>query len=128
MVVLISPQNTRTFHRTLFAGMLETVTILKRNDNQQQGTVRTLIAHQCRRSKIAKAGQSIQGDMSTDHNTIWHIPITEMERLGINYFNVLDRIVDGKGRYWQPERGQTIESKLFENHTDIFCVRVDPPA
>jgi hypothetical protein len=126
--MLITPDNTLVFHRTLYAQMLQTITVLKRNDTQQQGTVRALTLYECRQSRITKSGQSIQGDMSTNHTTIWHIPILEMQRTGIDYFNVLDRIVDRKNRYWEPETGQNLDIKLFENHWCLMCVRVDPPA
>ena len=116
--------NTRTFHRFLYAGMLETITLLKRNDNQQQGTVTSYIVHQCRRGQIFKTGETLAGDMISDHRTTWHFPRTELDRIGINYLNPADRIVDGKGRYWQPESTTEIRIKLFENHLCVDCLRV----
>lgn len=122
------PAHLKSFHRVLFAGWNETVTLLKRNDDQQQGTVRTLTLFQCRRGKILKTGQTIQGDMVSDHRTTWHIAAKELERVGVSYLNNLDRIVDSKGRYWQPESPIDIEVKLGEVHTDVACLRVDPPS
>ena len=121
--------NTRSFHRRLYAGAgyLETVTLLKRKDDQQEGTVTAYTMHQCRRSRIQKQGEPLQGDMSADHRTVWHIPRTELDRIGIAYLNVLDRIVDKKQRYWQPESPDRLDIALFENQLHIQCVRVDPP-
>lgn len=118
--------NSRTFHRRLFAGMLQKITVLKRDDDLQQGTVRSIVLYQCRISQYTKTGQTIQGDELSAHSCTWHIPQVEMQRTGINYFNPLDRIVDKFGRYWQPEAPQTISVKLFETHWDLECIRVDP--
>lgn len=124
----LNRNNCKTFHRTLYSGMLESVTLLKRNDDQQQGTVKAIILYQCRRSKINKSGEPIAGDMSSDHRTVWHIPICEMERTGINHINAADRIVQRegseKGRTWQPEADTMIDVKLFGDHTCIACKRV----
>lgn len=123
--------NTRVFHRTLFAGQLETVRLLKRNDNQGQGIVTAYLVHQCRRSLIMKTGETIQGDMNSSHSCVWHIPYVEMERLGIHYLNPLDRIVqlegEEAGRVWHPEATTEITTKMFGNHIDVACLRVDPP-
>ena len=119
--------NQRTFHRCLYSGILQTIVVLKRNDDQQQGTVRSIKMFQVRQSMQTKTGEAIQGDMSSDVRCSWHIPKIEMDRVGIAYFNVLDRIVDKHNRYWQPEAPQTITNKLFEDHYCLDCVRIDPP-
>lgn len=123
----MNKKNTRTFHRLLYVGMLETVTLLKRDDNQRQGTVTSYTLHQCRQGQITKTGQTIQGDMISDHRVTWHIPAIEMDRIGVAYLNPLDRIVDGQGRHWQPESTTSITIKLFQNHFCVDCLRVDPP-
>ena len=123
----LNKNNTRHFHKCLYGTILEKVTVLKRNDNQQQGTVQSFVLYSCRRSMIFKTGETLQGDMNSDHRTIWHIPRTEMDRVGINYFNPADRIVDGQNRHWQPESTTMITVKLFENHVCVDCLRVDPP-
>lgn len=125
--MLLNQQSTRVFHRTLFGGMLETIELLKRGDDQKQGTVVSYIAHQCRRSLIVKTGEPIQGDMLSNHRATWHIPKIELERLGIATINPADRLVDSKKRYWQPEANMTTVVKLFENQFAIDCVRIDPP-
>ena len=119
--------NTGTFHRTLYGGQLEKITLLKRGDDQRQGTVTSLVIYQCRRSRIHKTSEPIQADMTASHRTTWHIPRVELTRVGVNYLNSLDRIVDGENRYWQPEATTMISVNLFENHYDVDCVRVDPP-
>src|SRR5438552_1028660 len=99
--------NTRTFHRHLYAGMLESVRLLKRDDDQKQGTVRAIILFECRRSRIIKTGEPVQGDMSENHHTVWHIPRVELDRVGVAYLNAADRIVQlegaEKGFTWQLE-------------------------
>jgi len=121
---------TRTFHRTLYAGMLESVRLLKRGDNQQQGTVTPYVLYQCRRSAISKTGQTLDGAQNVGNRTVWHIPRTELERVGINYLNPLDRIEQldepERGYIWQPEAPETIDVKLFANHVCVACKLVKP--
>ena len=123
--------NTRRFTRKTFAGQTEKVRILKRGDDQAQGTVTSFILYRCRRSQIMKTGETIQGDMVSDHECVWHIPRTEMERVGINHLNSLDRIQQLQGRekdfWWQPEATTPIDVKMFANEIDLHCLRVDPP-
>ena len=116
--------NTRTFHRTLFGGFLETITLLKRKDDQQQGTVTSYTLFQCRRGLIIKTGEPLAGDMSSDHRTVWHLPRIELDRIGVPYISAADRIVDSQGRVWQPESTTQIEDKLFENQLAIQCLRI----
>ena len=122
--------NTRGFHRLLYAGQLETVRLLKRGDNQQQGTVTAFILYECRRSKMQKSGQTLDGAMNVGSRTIWHIPRTELERVGVNYINPLDRIEQldepEKGYVWEPESPETIDVKLFANHVCIDCKMLVP--
>ena len=120
----LNQRNSRVCHRTLFAGILEKVTILKRGDDQREGTVTAYKVFQCRKSLITKTKEPIAGDMLADHRLIWHIPRVELDRVGINYLNPADRIVDGLGRIWQPESTTTITIKLFETHIDVHCLRV----
>ena len=123
----LNSRNTRTFHRALAGDIDYKVTLLKRGDDQRQGTVRALVLFQCRRSRIGKTGETLQGDMVSSHVVTWHIPVVELNRVGVAYLNALDRIIDEQGRYWQPEGTTNIDVKLFENHIDVFCLRVDPP-
>lgn len=130
---LITKWTTRNFHRTLYggAGYLESVSLLKRDDDQQQGTVAAHTLYECRRSSITKTGEPIQHDMAEEHRTVWHIPRTELDRVGVNYIGVLDRIVQLEGveagSVWQPESDTLIEIKLFANHVHFIAKRTDPP-
>ena len=126
---ILRHSTTRTFTRITFAGILETVTLLKRGDDQQEGTVTSYKLFQCRRSLITKKGEPIAGDVLSDHRCIWHIPRREMDRIGIQYLTPDDQIIDSRNRVWQPEgqpHAEVISDKLFENEMDIQCVRVPP--
>lgn len=124
----LNRRNQRSFHKTLYAGELETCTLLKRNDDQQQGTVTTYTLFNTRRSRIYKTGEPIQYDISSDERAIWHIPRQELDRVGVDHLNAADRIVDKFNRYWQPESNTNIVIQLFENMVNLDCVRIDPPS
>ena len=125
---LIAPYNTRTFHRVLYATMLEKIRLLKRGDNQQQGTVTAYVMWDCRHSMFFKTGETIRGEMNVGNRCDWHLPMVELARVGVNYLNPLDRIVDVRGWYWQPEAPTTITWKLFQSHYCVACLRVDARA
>ena len=120
--------NTSVFHRRLYAGELETVTLLKRRDDQKEGSVVALKLFECRRGNISKQGEAIQTDETAEHYVQWLIPYTELKRVGVNYLNVLDRIVDKFNMWWQPESPQTITLAIFDNYYAIDTVRIDPIA
>ena len=129
----ISPATTRIFHRTLYANMLQTVTILKRDNDQQQGTVRAVTVANCRQSMVFKDREPIQGDMTANHRCVWHLSKIDLDAAGINFINAADRIVNlnppfGVGGYWQPESTTEVIVKLFGNHVCVSCLRVDPPS
>lgn len=116
-----------TFHRTLFSGWNQTITLLKRDDDQREGVVRSLMLFDCRKGMETKTTEPIQADMSANHSVIWHIPVVEINRVGVRYFNALDRIVDEQNEWWQPEATTEIILKLGRTHFDLVCLRVDPP-
>lgn len=120
-------KTTRFFHRWLFSGRTEKVKLLKRKDNQQQGTVTEYALYECRWAGITKQGETIQQDIQVGHRRILHVPVSELERIGVEYINPADRFVDKENRYWQPESDDTIFVKMFGNHLDIPCQRIDPP-
>ncbi len=120
----LSHRNTHVFHRTLYAGMLITITLLKRGDDQQEGSVTSYLVFQVRRSRIFKTGEPLLGSMLSDHHAIFHIPRIEMNRIGIDHIMPADRLVDEVGRIWQPESTTTIVNQLFENHLSIECLRI----
>jgi hypothetical protein len=122
---------TKNFEGITFAGFLEKIKLHHRDDDLRQGVVRTFVLFECRRSQIRKTGETIQGDMSSNHTTTWHIPRRELERHGITHINAGDEIeqLEGpeKGRRWQPESDTLITEKLLGNHLDLDCKRSDQP-
>lgn len=129
----IDPTNTRSFHRTLYAGMLMTVTLLKRNNDQQQGTVRSVSLFEVRQGMVFKDGEPIQGDMTSNHRCVFHIPKIALDAAGVAYINAADRI-DNRGAsfgvpgVWEVESTTEEVVKLFGNHICCHCLRVDPPS
>lgn len=124
--------NTRTFHRTLYGpGINERVRLLKRQDNQRQGTVTAYVLYDCWLDRETKNQETIQGEMSANHRATWHIPFVELERNGIHHLNPLDRIerIEGPnaGQVWEPESTTDITEILLNNHINVDCLRVDPP-
>src|SRR4051812_14289144 len=122
----------KRFHICLYGQLLQTIKILKRDDDQREGTVTTYTLYDCRRSQITKLGEALLGEMSSIHRTRWHVPRVELDRVGIKYINVLDRIVDlqeqlPNGDYvtYQPESPQEIELKLVSQHVCIEALRVN---
>jgi len=122
----IRRSTTRTFHRNLYAKILQSCVLLKRNDDQQEGTVTSYQLFNCRRSRISRSGEPLVGDESSNHSCSWHVPRVELSRVGVDHIMVLDRIVDVYGRYWQPESTTYIIDTLIENHVCINCLRTDP--
>lgn len=129
--------NTRSQFRRMWAGKAKKVTLLKRDDDQRQGTVRAITLFDCKPDpRFVKTGEAIQGDMSSDVRRTWQIPAAELHKNGVEYLNALDRIVettddDGNAlpfaRYWQPEGTTNITVSNFENIVIIECLRIDPP-
>ncbi len=129
----ISPATTRDFHLRLYAGMLQSVTILKRDNDQLEGTVRAATVNNCRQSMVFKDGEPIRGDMTSNHRCVWHLWKIDLDAAGVNFINAADRIVNlnapfGVPGYWQPESTTEIIVKLFGNHICVSCLRIDPPA
>ena len=121
--VPINRENSHVFHRSLYAGQLEEVKLLKRDDDQRQGTVRAVILFDCKWSSIRKAGQTLDGDVDSVHTRRLLIPKVELEAAGVNHLNPLDRFTDEQGRTWQPESTTGIDVKLFENFIACDCLR-----
>ncbi len=122
--------NTRLQHRRIMAGWLQTITLQKRGNDQREGDMENHTLFGCWREDITKSGEPIQRSMSVNHSTTWHIPVSELKRVGVNYLNVNDRFVNvefGLQMYWNPESDQTIALDLFGNMYDVQCLRIDPP-
>lgn len=131
---MLNKDTTKHFHKTLYAGKgyLQKITLLKRGDDQQQGTVRAITLYQCRRKKIHKSGEPIDGDETSDLRTVWQIPRIQLQRVGVAYISAADRFIDYDSpqrtpRYWQPESNTHITVQLFENMVNCECKSVDPP-
>lgn len=121
----LNQRNTATLHRTLYGGILEKITLLVRNDDQQEGVVTSYTLYQCRKSPITHTGEPIQADMASGDRVTWYIPACELRRVGIPHVNAVTRIVDGQGRVWQPESPNIISVELFENFLKVECVRLN---
>lgn len=117
---------TTNFDRCLYGSILQKVILLKRGDDQQQGTVTTYTLFNIRWSELHKSGETIQGDMDANHTTTIHIPRIEMNRIGVWYFSPLDRFIDVAGAIWQPESPQQFANRLFTNHVHIDVRMVVP--
>lgn len=118
--------NSHVFHRRLYSGQLQKITILKRNDDQAEGTVTRYELYQCRRGNLNKYGEAINLDVPAFETTQWLIPCVELRRVGINYLNVIDRIVDQFNMWWQPESGDPIDLNIFDQYYSILARRIDP--
>lgn len=122
---------TNNFEGRFYGDFCEKIRLHHREDDQRQGTVTTFILFDCRRSMIHKTGETIQGDMSSDHTCEWHIPRDELRRHGIRHINATDEIeqLEGSeaGRRWQPESDTQITEKLTGNHYCLTCKRSDQP-
>lgn len=106
--------------------MTYTVTLLKRGNDQKQGTVVSLKLFHCRKSMVNRTGEPLQGQMTSSHRTVWHIPGTSLKQIGVAFISAADRIVDG-AEVWQPESDTEITEKMFNNEIDLSCLRCDPP-
>ena len=84
-----------------------------------------LIVSNCRFSDLRKKGRAIQGEMSSVFYSRLYIPDRELARVNIQYLNVLDRIIDTKNRTWQPESGELIDDKTFENMWGVDVLMLD---
>lgn len=126
-MAIISETSQLYFYRRLYGGqgMLQSVTLYKRNDDQAQGTVTTYTLFRVRWSMIFKTGEPLQGEMLSSHSRRLHIPVTELRRVGVHYLNPLDRFKDRDGRVWQPEAPTMITDKLLETHWCCDCLLVE---
>lgn len=124
--MVLNRRNSVSIVRHLYRGQTQTVILLKRGDDQKEGTVTALTLYGVRRGNISKTGEAISQDMSANVSCQWIIPASELRRVGVNYLNVIDRIVDVFGMYWQPESGQSLTLSQFDSQYIIECIRVDP--
>jgi hypothetical protein len=122
----LNKRNTRTRHRVLYGGQLESVTLLKRDDGHlRQNVVTTYTLFQCRwQSPLSRSGQNLDGDITSYNSRTLIVPQVELYRVGVKYVSALDRFVDEQERTWQPESNTDIDERLFLNYWKINCLRV----
>lgn len=123
-MAFINRSTNRSFHRRLYGGtgVLRTLTLLKRGDDQQSGQVRSVKLFNCRRGQVTKSGEPIQGDIAAGTAVTWHIPQAELDRAGVRYLSALDRLVDARdGHTWMPEADTNIITKLDGAHVCVDC-------
>lgn len=124
---MLRRKNSRNAHRWVTGGRQESVQLLKRDDDQRQGTVTRHVLFQCRwKARMSKTGELIYKDVLVQNDRVLYVPIVELNRVGVAYINPADRFIDIQGRYWQPESDTKIEIKLLETHLEINCVRINP--
>lgn len=124
----IRQSTTKSFFRTIYAGMTETVCLLKRENDQRAGVVRSVMVHGVKWDDIMKTGEPLQGSMTSAHRRTLYVPKVRLQDAGVSYINSLDRFRDKQGRHWQPESTTTIFIEMFENIVSVDCLRCDPPS
>ena len=122
---MLGPNTTRTFYRSLYRGMLRTVVLNKRGLNQQQSTGTNYTLYGIRQKRIYYGGQNVAGDMTTVDYCIWQIPRTELDRVGVQNLNIVDRITDvATNTVWQPESDDVLVNQLYENYINVPTKRL----
>ena len=123
----INRANSRTFHRRLYAGMLEKVIVYKRDPLLQAGTVHKYCLFDVRPSQIQKSGEQLggtDGSMGAKEYRVFHVPRIEMDRVGIQFFNAGDVFEDKEGRQWATLAPETIRTKLLQQHVCVETERL----
>lgn len=123
-MTILNKQHLRTFHRKLYAGFDESVTMHKRGDNQQAGTIVVKRLFNVRWSRIFTTKEPLDGTVSANQSRTLHIPISELEKAGLTYVEAGDKFQDREGRFWGAEATVTLTEKLREEHLDIPCLRL----
>lgn len=121
----LNQRNTRTFHRTLFAGSLECVRLLKRANDQAQGTVVSHEIYQCHWGWVQRTGEPILGEITSRETRRLFVPQVELDRVGVEFISAADRFIDQEGRTWQPESDTNINEAIFGNQIVIDCRRTN---
>jgi hypothetical protein len=124
----LNKHNQRYMMRGLYAGQLEDVTLLKRGNDQSMGTVTSYLLFGIRWSMIHKTGELLGRDVQSSHPRRIHIPVAELDRVGVHFINPADRFIDEQGNTWMPEATTTLTLKLFMTHWCCDCLRVPNPS
>lgn len=122
-------QNQRFFHRHLYGGnglngWLDTITLVKRANDQNQGQQRTLTLFDCREKKIEHQGEPLRGTAAAGDRTVWQIPRIELDRVGVTEINTLDWFIGPDAQKWQPEADTLIHIQLGKNFINVYCKRM----
>jgi hypothetical protein len=127
--------NTQNYHRCLYAGRMEPLKILKREDDLRESVITARIVYACWRSRYTRTKEPISHDVTAEHTTDWHIALSELQRVGINFLSSLDKLVQIEpqnlqelGWEWQPESDTNIDASVFGNTLKIRCKRQGPTA
>jgi hypothetical protein len=124
--MVIRRDNQQTFHRHMFAGISQPITVWKREDYPNRSVIHQLRIFDCWRSTIRRFGEQYSmGDQVSNHHVTWHIPVIELRKYNVTTFNMLDKIVEDDQTFWQPEAPKVIVYDLMSNYFDVECVRVE---
>lgn len=123
----IAKKTTNGFFKRVYGGQTETVCLLKREDDQRAGIIKSITLYNVRWEQIYKAGEPYQGSMSSSHRRLLLVHREELDYAGVNYINATDRFRDEQGRHWQPESTTMIDNLIFENVVRVHCLRCDTP-
>jgi len=114
--------NTRRFSKVLWAGIAEKVVLFKRKDGQKQGTITAYTIFGCLWGpSITKDGQTLGGEMETNHKRTLYIPQYQLTKVGVPYITAGDYFEDKEGRRWTPLAPETLDANLFENFWIVDC-------
>lgn len=120
----MSRSNQRTFHRHLYAGWDMTITLLKRGNDQAQGTVTSYTIGYCRRRpSMYHTGEPIQYHTASADYAEFMLPALELESVGLTALDINpgDRIKDADGYLWQIESTDTIRIRLANNYVSVLA-------
>lgn len=124
----LNRRNTGDRARVTHAGAdVQELTLYKRGDDQQQGTVRTVRLFTCYRDSITRSGQTLRRRLTVDGKTTWHLSKAELQRNGVNFISATDKFYDPVGGdWWTPYAEQTITEPVLSGTVDIECKMTDP--
>jgi hypothetical protein len=121
----MSTASERNFYVRLYAGFNQSkTTLLHRNDDQLEGTVTAYTLYNQWAKRILHTGQPSQGSMGVGDSRGWLIARAELDRVGVNYINAGDVLVDETGRKWLIESGDNITIQLNGDYLDISTKRI----
>jgi hypothetical protein len=126
----LNERNSRNFHRMLRAGTnIQAIVLYKRGDNQAQGTVTTHKLFGCwREESVSRIGETVINQaIQVEVRATWNVPKAELDRVGIIFLNVTDKIYDPKGKgWWTPYSSDRITELLMGNYVSLSCHRTEP--